>query len=58
MSDVGQIERKAQNRVVKLFGERLGYEYLGELGVSRGHLEHRGRPARAEPALHAATTTT
>lgn len=29
MSDVGQIERKAQERVVKLFKERLGYEYLG-----------------------------
>lgn len=29
MSDVGQIERKTQNRVVKLFNERLGYDYLG-----------------------------
>lgn len=29
MSDVGQIERKAQERVVKLFQEQLGYEYLG-----------------------------
>ncbi len=29
MSDVGQIERKAQERVVKLFREQLGYEYLG-----------------------------
>ena len=29
MSDVGQIERKTQNRVVKLFQEQLGYEYLG-----------------------------
>lgn len=29
MSDVGQIERKAQERVVKLFRERLDYEYLG-----------------------------
>jgi len=29
MSDVGQVERRAQERVVKLFKERLGYEYLG-----------------------------
>ncbi|MFD9663506.1 type I restriction endonuclease subunit R [Rhodococcus sp. NPDC059968] len=29
MSDVGQIERKAQNRVVALFRDRLGYECLG-----------------------------
>ncbi len=29
MSDVGQIERKAQDRVVQLFSEQLGYDYLG-----------------------------
>lgn len=29
MSNVGQIERKAQERVIKLFKEQLGYEYLG-----------------------------
>ena len=29
MSDVGQAERRAQDRVVKLFRERLGYDYLG-----------------------------
>ena len=29
MSDVGQIERKAQNRVVKLFDDSLDYDYLG-----------------------------
>ncbi len=29
MSDVGQIERLAQNRVVKLFREKLGYDYQG-----------------------------
>ena len=29
MSDVGQIERKAQNRVVKHFQDALGFEYLG-----------------------------
>ena len=30
MSDVGQIERKAQERVVKLFRDVLGYNYLGD----------------------------
>ncbi len=29
MSDVGQPERKTQDRVVKLLHERLGYDYLG-----------------------------
>lgn len=35
MSDVGQREREAQNRVVKLFCDRLGYRYLG-------NRQHRG----------------
>ncbi|OJU94419.1 MAG: restriction endonuclease subunit R [Solirubrobacterales bacterium 67-14] len=30
MSDVGQIERMAQNRIVGLFRDRLGYDYLGD----------------------------
>ena len=30
MSTVGQIERATQNRVVKLFQENLGYDYLGD----------------------------
>lgn len=30
MSTVGQIEKKTQQRVVKLFEEQLGYEYLGD----------------------------
>jgi len=29
MSDVGQIERKTQDRIVELFRDRLGYRYLG-----------------------------
>ncbi|MFM9379115.1 type I restriction endonuclease subunit R [Gordonia sp. VNK21] len=29
MTDVGQIERKTQNRVAALFRDQLGYEYLG-----------------------------
>lgn len=28
-NDVGQIERKTQNRIIKLFCEQLGYTYLG-----------------------------
>ncbi|MDO9381075.1 MAG: type I restriction endonuclease subunit R [Nocardioidaceae bacterium] len=53
MSDVGQIERKAQDRVVKLFAEQLGYEYLGnweyresnsnvEVGLLTQNLKARG----------------
>ena len=30
MSIVGQIEKKTQARVVKLFREQLGYDYLGD----------------------------
>ena len=30
MSTVGQLERVTQNRVVKLFQEQLGYDYLGD----------------------------
>ena len=30
MSTVGQIERTTQERVVTLFREQLGYEYLGD----------------------------
>jgi type I restriction enzyme, R subunit len=29
VSNVGQIERKAQNRVVQMFQDELGYRYLG-----------------------------
>lgn len=31
MSDVGQRERKVQDRVIRLFAEQLGYQYIGRL---------------------------
>jgi type I restriction enzyme R subunit len=41
MAVVGQIERKTQERVVQLFSERLGYEYLGnwEYREENSHVE-------------------
>ena len=47
MSDVGQIEGKAQERVVPLISEQLGYDDLGSLGVPREQLEYRDVAARA-----------
>ena len=29
MTNIGQIERKTQNRVIKLLADELGYKYLG-----------------------------
>lgn len=37
MSDVGQIERRAQERVVKLFRDQLSYEYLGNWEYREGN---------------------
>lgn len=37
MSDVGQVERKAQNRIVRLFQEQLGYDYLGNWEYRNGN---------------------
>ncbi|ANN15138.1 restriction endonuclease subunit R [Amycolatopsis orientalis] len=37
MSNVGQPERKAQDRVIALFQESLGYEYLGNWGYRDGN---------------------
>jgi type I restriction enzyme, R subunit len=28
MDQIGQAERKTQNRIIKLFNEKLGYQYL------------------------------
>ena len=37
MSNVGQIERKTQDRVVELFRDRLDYEYLGNWEYREGN---------------------
>lgn len=37
MSEVGQTERKTQNRVVDLLREQLGYEYLGNWSYRAGN---------------------
>lgn len=53
MSEVGQPERRTQDRVVELFQHRLGYDYLGnweyreansniEVGLLTGNLKERG----------------
>ena len=44
MSNVGQIERKTQKRVVELFGKSLKYQYLG-------NWEYREANANVEPDL-------
>ena len=44
MSDVGQIERKTQDRVLKLFSESMGYENLG-------NWEYRGGNSNVEVDL-------
>ena len=58
MSDVGQIERKAQDRVVKLLPRAARLRVPRQLGVPRGQLERRGRAARRRTCALAATTTT
>jgi type I restriction enzyme R subunit len=37
VTDVGQHERRTQERVIKLFAERLGYENLGNWGYREGN---------------------
>lgn len=37
MSDIGEIEKRAQRRVVNLFRDQLGYEYLGDLSEGDNH---------------------
>ncbi len=37
MTTVGQVEKRTQNRVVKLFREQLGYDYLGDWTEREGN---------------------
>ncbi len=37
MSNVGQRERIAQNRIVRFFQNELGYRYLGDLKCVSGN---------------------
>jgi len=37
MSNVGQLERKTQNRVVNFFKEQLDYDYLGDWEYREGN---------------------
>jgi len=37
VSDVGQVERKTQDRVVQLLGEQLGYDHLGNWARREGN---------------------
>lgn len=63
MSNVGQLEKKTQQRVIRLFERQLGYRYLGnwlerenaniEVDLLRGWLRHRGvDDALVTRALH------
>src|SRR3990172_2504458 len=36
-TEVGQLERKTQNRIVTLFRDRLGYDYLGNWEEREGN---------------------
>ncbi len=49
MSDVGQIERKTQDRVLKLLREQLGYEYLGNWEYREGNSNVEVELLHAEP---------
>ena len=58
MSNVGQIERKAQDKVTKLFKEQLDYEYLGNWEYREENSQLRGRAASLRTSRLVATTTT
>jgi type I restriction enzyme R subunit len=49
MSDVGQVERKAQERVVRMFRDQLGYEYLGNWEYREGNSNIESGPVDSEP---------
>lgn len=56
-SDVGQIERKTQNRIVELFKKKLGYIYLGnwEEREKNGNIEVKYLRAFLERSGHSKT---
>ena len=45
MGSVGQIEKKTQQRVVALFRDTLGYDYLGNWIDRDGQPQHRAGAA-------------
>ena len=49
MSNVGQVERRTQDRVVELFRDALGYDYLGNWQDREGNSNVELQTARAEP---------
>ena len=53
MSTVGQIEKKTQQRVVKLFREQLGYDYLGDWTDREGNRNIEAGAAADVPARKA-----
>lgn len=70
MSAIGEIEKRTQRRVARLFVEELGYEHLGNLSdgdnhnIVEGHLEqflwaYQGYATREDGAalMHRAIST-
>ena len=56
MSTVGQIEKKTQQRVVKLFRDTLGYDYLGDWTDREGNRNIEAGVAARLSARSRATT--
>ena len=57
MSTVGQIEKRTQNRVIELFRDELGYDYLGDWSDRADNRNIEAGLLRALPARRRATTT-
>ena len=56
MSTIGQIEKRTQQRVVKLFREQLGYDYLGNWTDREGNRNI--EPELSAPFLQDSRATT
>jgi hypothetical protein len=54
---VGQIERKTQQRVVKLFRDTLGYDYLGNRGTACGQTTKPSEKSGSDGCVEAAPCT-